>query len=64
MGHPEYVICLECETPVYVFDWAEGRVIEAVCPMCGNEDPAAFATEEELDEMDVGEATTDEGPEE
>ncbi len=64
MAQPEYLICLECETPVYVFEWTEGRVIEAVCPMCGNEDPAGFATEEELEEMDAGETPADDGLEE
>ncbi len=48
---PDYLICLECESPVYVFEWKDGRVQEAVCPVCGNDDPAAFATEEEIDEM-------------
>ena len=48
---PEYLICLDCETPVYVFDWRDGRVLEAVCPACGNDDPGNFATEDEIDEM-------------
>lgn len=56
MAQPEYLICLECETPVYVFEWQDGRIVEAVCPMCGNEDPASFATEEELEEMGASEA--------
>jgi translation initiation factor 2 beta subunit (eIF-2beta)/eIF-5 len=51
MAIPEYVICLECETPVYTFEWAGGRVVEAICPQCGNDDPAAFATEEEYEEF-------------
>jgi|WetSurMetagenome_2_1015567.scaffolds.fasta_scaffold11957_4 hypothetical protein len=64
MAHPEYLVCLECETPVYVFEWQNGRAVEVVCPICGNEDPASFATEEELEEMDAGEAAEDEGFEE
>jgi hypothetical protein len=51
MAVPEFLICLECETPVYTFEWSQGHVLEAVCPMCGNDDPAAFASEEELEEM-------------
>jgi hypothetical protein len=51
VAEPDYLICLECETPVYVFDWREGRVLEVVCPTCGNEDPSNFATEDEIDEM-------------
>jgi len=40
------------------------QAVEVVCPICGNEDPASFATEEELEEMDAGEAAEDEGFEE
>jgi len=64
MAQPEYLICLECETPVYVFEWREGRVIEATCPMCGNEDPASFATEDEMEEMGVASEAEEEGLEE
>jgi translation initiation factor 2 beta subunit (eIF-2beta)/eIF-5 len=55
MAQPDYLICLECETPTYVFEWQEGRVLEALCPMCGNDDPAAFASEEELEELTASE---------
>jgi translation initiation factor 2 beta subunit (eIF-2beta)/eIF-5 len=51
MAEPDFLICLECESPVYIFEWQEGRAIEIVCPVCGNDDPANFATEEELEEM-------------
>jgi hypothetical protein len=51
MAGPDFLICLECDTPVYTFDWADGKVVEALCPMCGNDDPATFASEEELEEM-------------
>jgi hypothetical protein len=51
MAGPDYLICLECETPVYTFDWVNGHVVEALCPVCGNDDPAAFASEEEFEEM-------------
>ena len=64
MAQPDYLICLECETPVYVFEWLDGHVLEATCPMCGNEDVASFATEEELEEMELSEASEEEGPEE
>ena len=37
MAAPEYLICMECETPTYVFEWAGGKVIEAMCPVCGND---------------------------
>ncbi|HVN75016.1 MAG TPA: hypothetical protein VMT19_01780 [Thermoanaerobaculaceae bacterium] len=51
MAHPEYLICMECESPVYVFEWANDRVVEALCPLCGNDDPNTFVSEEELEEM-------------
>ena len=55
MAVPDYLICLECETPTYVFEWANGKVLEATCPVCGNDDPASFLSEEEYDEMTVAE---------
>ena len=51
MSQPEYLICMECESPVYVFEWEGDRLTDIICPMCGNEDPANFVTEEELEEM-------------
>jgi translation initiation factor 2 beta subunit (eIF-2beta)/eIF-5 len=53
---PDYVLCADCETPCYVFEWKEGKVVEAVCEACGNEDPATFMTEDEFDSYasDVG----------
>ncbi len=55
MEQPEYIICLECETPVYVFEWQGGHVVEATCPVCGNDDPTSFASEDEMEEMVRGE---------
>ena len=48
---PDFLICLECESPVYVFEWQEDRLVEAICLACGNEDPSQFATESELEDM-------------
>jgi translation initiation factor 2 beta subunit (eIF-2beta)/eIF-5 len=48
---PEYLICLECESPTYAFEWEEGRLLEASCGLCGNDDPAMFASEEEYEEL-------------
>ncbi len=50
---PDYIICLECESPVYTFEWEEDKVKEALCNICGNEDPSQFATEEELEELSI-----------
>ena len=60
MAHPEYVICMECETPTYVFEWGNGKVVEALCPICGNDDATTFVSEEELEEM-VASEDEDEG---
>ena len=48
---PDYLICLECESPVYVFEWREGKVKEALCTTCGADDPAGFATEDEYEAL-------------
>ncbi len=55
MALPDYVICLECETPTYVFEWVNGKVIEAQCPMCGNDDPAFFSSPEDYEEITASE---------
>lgn len=51
MFEPDYLICLECETPTYLFEWSGGVVTAATCTVCGNEDPALFVTEEDLEDM-------------
>jgi translation initiation factor 2 beta subunit (eIF-2beta)/eIF-5 len=51
---PEYVVCVECETPCYVFEWEEGRLRDALCQACGNDDPERFATQEEFDALTGG----------
>jgi hypothetical protein len=48
---PDYVICLECETPCYVFEWKDDKTTEAFCEICGNDDISSFATEEEYEEL-------------
>jgi hypothetical protein len=50
---PDYLICLECESPTYVFEWHDGVVKEAVCTVCGNDDPSQFATEDEYEELSM-----------
>jgi len=51
MASPDYLICLECETPCYVFEWQGDKVVEILCLTCGNEDPEQFATPDDFDEM-------------
>jgi translation initiation factor 2 beta subunit (eIF-2beta)/eIF-5 len=48
---PEYVICLECETPTYQFEYTGGKLTTIVCMTCGNDDPSEFMTEAELEEL-------------
>jgi len=60
MAAPEYLICMECETPTYVFEWAEGKVVEAMCPVCGNDDPASFLSEDDFETMTAGKNDEDE----
>ena len=54
MDEPEYLICLQCETPTYQFEFDEGKVIAAVCQTCGNDDVTEFMTEAELEEQSGG----------
>ena len=49
MAAPEYLICVECESPSYVFEWEAGEVTEAVCLVCTNDDPEQFMSEEDFD---------------
>lgn len=51
MASPEYLICLECETPCYVFEWEDEKISEILCMVCGNDDPDQFALPEEIEEM-------------
>jgi len=51
---PDYLICIECESPCYVFEWEDGEVREATCEVCGNEDPEQFLTSSEFEEMEEG----------
>jgi hypothetical protein len=57
MAAPDYLICLNCESPSYVFEWKEGACIEAICTACGNDEPDQFVTEEDFDAI-VDEAET------
>jgi hypothetical protein len=48
----DYVVCMNCESPCYVFEIdAKGRVTSAYCQICANDDPAEFRPPdvEELD---------------
>jgi len=49
MHAPDYLICLNCETPCYTFEWKSGACTEAICTACGNEEVEQFVTEEDFD---------------
>ena len=51
MAAPEYLICLNCETPCYTFEWIDGELFEAVCLICGTDEPDQFASEEDFDSL-------------
>ena len=46
---PEFLICLECETPCYTFEFSVGELSEATCMACGNDDLDHFLTEEDFE---------------
>lgn len=51
MEEPEYLICLQCETPTYQFEYANGKLVQCVCTTCGSDDITEFMTEAELEEQ-------------
>ncbi|MCP3959393.1 MAG: hypothetical protein GY719_16205 [bacterium] len=51
MDQPEYLLCINCETPCYTFEWVDLQVKEAVCTVCGADDPDDFITEEDFEAM-------------
>lgn len=51
MDEPEYLICLDCETPTYEFEFVNGKLVTISCAACGNEDPGQFMTESEYEEL-------------
>ena len=51
MDEPEYLICLQCETPTYQFEFTQGKLSSVVCQTCGNDDISDFVTEAEYDEV-------------
>jgi hypothetical protein len=48
---PDYLICLQCETPTYQVEYVNGKHATVVCNTCGADDPADFMTEAEYDEQ-------------
>ena len=44
----DYLICKQCNSPCYIFEMEMGRVSEAQCLVCGNEDVNMFELGEEI----------------
>ena len=38
----DYLMCSQCGTPCYVFEMADGRIAEALCLVCGNDEVSLF----------------------
>jgi hypothetical protein len=51
---PDYLICLECETPCYNFEWEDGKITEVLCTVCGNDEPDQFISEEDYEALSEG----------
>ena len=51
MARPEYLICLNCEAPAYVFEWKDEKATEAICEVCANDDPDSFLSQQDWEEM-------------
>lgn len=51
MSGPEFIVCLECDSPCYTFEWAEGEIADPFCEMCGNDQADQFITEEDLEAL-------------
>jgi hypothetical protein len=52
MALPDYLVCLNCESPCYVFEWDDiGKVTEALCQVCGNDELDEFSTPEDFEEL-------------
>jgi hypothetical protein len=51
MAAPDYLVCLNCESPCYVFVWREGVIKEALCEVCGVDDVEEFISPQELAEL-------------
>lgn len=42
VSEPQYLICLDCSTHCFNFDWIDGELVGAVCVVCGNEEVDRF----------------------
>ena len=53
MEDVNFVVCLECDTPSYTFEYDERRgILSAFCMICGADEPKQFRlpTDDEIEE--------------
>ena len=51
MSAPDFLVCLDCETPCYTFEWKNDELAEILCAICGNDKTDQFASTEDLEAM-------------
>ena len=51
MAAPDYIVCINCESPCYIFEWKDDQLTEAMCEVCGNEDAEEFLSPEDFDTL-------------
>ncbi len=61
MAAPDYMICMECESPIYDFEWRSDKLAEATCSICGNDDLVQFATEDDFEALAMAHHSAQEG---
>ncbi len=54
MDEPDFLICLNCETPCYVFEYKDDKLKEAFCTACGADETDNFMTQEEFEALASG----------
>lgn len=52
MSEPDFLVCLVCDTPTYIFEYKDDKVVSGICSTCGNEDKSEFITDKEWEEED------------
>ena len=51
MAIPEFLVCVNCESPCYAFEWDDDEVSEAVCEVCGSEEVDQFLSPDDFDAL-------------
>lgn len=47
---PEFLTCRQCDSPCYTFDFKNGKILGALCSVCGNDETDEFALPEDYQE--------------